>query len=1378
MSIGGPLFEEVATSPPAGRAERFGARWRLVGAGLCDVWRFGNLELPAQSGRLLLRGPNGTGKTTALEALWPYLLDLNATRLAAGKARATSLLSLMREGAEGKRRNGYAWLTLAGPGEEGRWSFGVRLQYAEGGSPPVRVLPFCVPGRPLRELPLVGAGGTQMSGDQFSDAVRCAGGEVFEDPERYASYLAARLFRTSNTTELAAVASRLRSVRNPALLGDVSPQAAASALRESLPGVDDDIINATADALAESDATREAFRQDAEAARLLEEFLSNWKGHVVEVLRGTCETAETAAADVSRCEQRVRRLSNAAALAEQQAAAGRRAIADLEGAHTAATARVRALEDSPAYRESGRLAALESAHQAQLLAANSTINTLRQIAASAFAQALTVLQDLEGLSQDLDECVAQAVEADSALHPGTRLASWSEDARTRIVVGGDEFDPGPRIRIHTEPQALRAVAEKWLHAGQRHRERADAALLALKDHKPVALAEAEADVAERTAQEKERAAEASESAASGKARAARALVDELLRRVRDWTQANGDLATATQEGEEAPGWEVADVGVLAGQEPAAILGEVDVWAHAATRRAAMAAASMRATAKALEDAANGRTRDASELRAQATALRGGRLLPFPRPDWAGPGDDARALGALLDWRKDAPTGVARDRIEAALSISGLLGATLSQAAAATEAWRVTVSGPVFEPNLTEILAVDASSESAPVALEVLRRIGVIENALDREDSHSLTIGRDGTFRAGVLAGCHPSVAMREAPPPATHVGARQRREAALRKADELDARATALEAEAEAARQEAGAHRASAGAIVVRAGSFPPREALRSAEAARVAAAKAALEERRVAEEKRAFAQRAGDRARELRMGWIQRTRALGLPPDATELTTIDQTARDVALRLEKAAQRLTTRLSERLSRARQRAEGGNDEQLLAAEAEASAARQKADSTAAALRTLHEVAGAAIEEVLGQLRQARERLDAVERDHRKARALQPGLDRTETDARSDLRIAELNRDEAQPRAAAALAQVRTVLQAPGVAGAVLGSEFDFADAGLAGRVTKALDGQRTLTRKTVRERADAARAALAGVWSLDPGEDVGELLTYTLTHRDVAYTPPQAVIHANVVKERAQRALAASEDRALQEFVIGRLPGAIGAAWTHLHEWKNQVNEKMRRASASSGVGVQVRIELQTELSPAARTVHRLCCTVSDAERLPEQQREVGAAIQSLIEAADGDGMRERLANAIDIREWVDVHYEVTRPGGKTQRWGSRTGLSGGERRLVVLAPMLAAVAAQYERYGSSALRLVALDEIPVEVDERGREGLARYIAALDLDLFCTSYLWDGCPGAWDGIDAHDLEAGPDGTVVAFPMLVRGLDDLPDEAEAEARDGL
>jgi hypothetical protein len=265
------LGEPPEKNHQAGSPERFQQRWRLTGAGLSNVWRFGDLELPAASGRLLLRGHNGTGKTTALEALWPYLLDLNPARLAAGKARPTSLTSLMKEGATGKRRYGYVWLTLASP-DEGPWSFGVRLQYSEGGSPPVKVVPFAVPGRPLYELKLYLVGRTPLTNEQFGESVAACGGQIFDSEDAYVAHIAARIFTTSNTAEPVTLASRLRQVRNPTLLGDVSPQAAAAALRESLPTVAEDVIIATAEALAESDATREAFARDKEAADLLEEF--------------------------------------------------------------------------------------------------------------------------------------------------------------------------------------------------------------------------------------------------------------------------------------------------------------------------------------------------------------------------------------------------------------------------------------------------------------------------------------------------------------------------------------------------------------------------------------------------------------------------------------------------------------------------------------------------------------------------------------------------------------------------------------------------------------------------------------------------------------------------------------------------------------------------------------------------------------------------------------------------------------------------------------------------------------------------------------------------------------------------------------------------
>ena len=162
------------------------------------------------------------------------------------------------------------------------------------------------------------------------------------------------------------------------------------------------------------------------------------------------------------------------------------------------------------------------------------------------------------------------------------------------------------------------------------------------------------------------------------------------------------------------------------------------------------------------------------------------------------------------------------------------------------------------------------------------------------------------------------------------------------------------------------------------------------------------------------------------------------------------------------------------------------------------------------------------------------------------------------------------------------------------------------------------------------------------------------------------------------------------------------------------------------------------------------------------------------------LAAAEPDGpqqpdlahpLDDRQGQRVDDAEHRDDDREAEQRVDDEEQLVDRLALLRGERRLVVLAPMLAAIAANYDRLGPTGLRLAALDEVPAEVDERGREGLARYIAELDLDLLCTSYLWDGAPGAWDGIDAHDLEAGPDGTVVAFPMLVRGLLALPGDGD-------
>ncbi|MFC9221978.1 SbcC/MukB-like Walker B domain-containing protein [Streptomyces hygroscopicus] len=117
------------------------------------------------------------------------------------------------------------------------------------------------------------------------------------------------------------------------------------------------------------------------------------------------------------------------------------------------------------------------------------------------------------------------------------------------------------------------------------------------------------------------------------------------------------------------------------------------------------------------------------------------------------------------------------------------------------------------------------------------------------------------------------------------------------------------------------------------------------------------------------------------------------------------------------------------------------------------------------------------------------------------------------------------------------------------------------------------------------------------------------------------------------------------------------------------------------------------------------------------------------------------------------------MQHVIVREDGTQEQWGKpQTTVSGGESRLIVLAPMLAALAAEYRHLPAHALRLCALDEVPGEVDEAGRDGIAKYTASLDLDLMCTSHHWDGSPGAWDGIDIHDLAKSSTGVIIAEPM--------------------
>lgn len=1356
-------------SRPADKASlppRFTTRWHLVGAGLSNVWRFGDVEFPAPSGRLLLRGANGAGKTTALEALAPYLLDLNPARMAAGKSRTTNLNSLMREGASGRRRYGYLWLTFA-ESQEGPWSFGARLQYSEGGSPPVKVMPFVVPGRPLHELDMHGPNRAALSNEQFADRVAACGGEML-DEDGYVSHLAARVFGRADAKEILELASRLRQVRNPALLGEVSPGEAASALRESLPGVDEDVISATAEALAESDQTRQAFTRDSEAAEQLRDFREIWCAHVTDVVRHSHAAAAAAERDrhtqsgrVTECERALKRASANAVTTKEK-------LDDLDAQIAATRSEIEAIEKHDSYKEAGRLGELKKTASVQKRAAALAIEVMRSVAERSIGEARSFEQALDSIAEDLAEHQREAANAAPEARITEVLLGWTGRSRAALKVADILVDCAPEIHIHGSPARLREVARAWVAIADTRQHQSEAAALAIFDYREVGQLKAAATEKAFAARTAASAAEQEFSRAMRLGRDAREAAATLLLNMGAWLGEHVHLLeeTGVPPRESNPD----EIEQLVDAEPALVLSTFDSIAHQILVSAEAIAGALRTRATRASEEAKTSREIARTLRTEAEELRAGRLLPLPRPEWAGPGNNDVALGTALEWREGFDDPAPRALVEAALAAAGVLSASVGRDGSMTSRWEVRSSGPVCTESLLAVLSVDLAHPLASEANAVLARIGLAPSADQPEVSAALCIGRDGTFCAGVLHGRVPGADEAALLLPATHVGARQRRAAALKRAEQLEIEALSVEQAAFEQESLASNLLASAQRISSSARNAPSRQDLRNKESQRAAVARLAAEARIVADQAESASQEAADDFQTAHSAWIERTRSRGLPEDLHKLEELRTTGAQAAGALRRAAQPLSSKLADRLERAMEAYSLElTTNRLQNAEGHARQAHQAAADAQTQVQVLEETAGAAITEIQIRHAGAQQRLFDLLALHEPTQTAWAQAEGDKASAYSELDNAGKQlREEFQPRARQALEALRSTLQVPGVADSVLDGESIAEDGKLLEQVTSKTQGRRTLTVKTVLEKADDVRTKLAGIWSLDPGENHGELLTFVLRYRDGTYTPADAAAYAQQLKLRAEAALQASEEKALRDFVIGRLPNAIGTAWVRLHDWLLQVNRKMQSAAASSGVGIQVRVPLRDDLPPACREVYELSCKLSGAERSPEQQQQLGQALRALIESASAETMQERVAYAVDIREWVDVHYEVTRPGGTKHRWTPRTGLSGGERRLVVLAPMLAAIAAAYDRFGTKVLRFVTLDEVPAEVDERGREGLARYIAALDLDLICTSYLWDGAPGAWDGIEAYDLEAGDDGTVVAFPMLMRGTSFIPE----------
>ncbi len=82
----------------------------LERAGIINVYQYGVETLSFAGGRLLLRGVNGSGKSTAMNMLLPFLLEADTRRIDAAGEQSGVLRSWMLSGRDEPQPQGCLWI--------------------------------------------------------------------------------------------------------------------------------------------------------------------------------------------------------------------------------------------------------------------------------------------------------------------------------------------------------------------------------------------------------------------------------------------------------------------------------------------------------------------------------------------------------------------------------------------------------------------------------------------------------------------------------------------------------------------------------------------------------------------------------------------------------------------------------------------------------------------------------------------------------------------------------------------------------------------------------------------------------------------------------------------------------------------------------------------------------------------------------------------------------------------------------------------------------------------------------------------------------------------------------------------------------------------
>ncbi|KJK51049.1 hypothetical protein UK23_08735 [Lentzea aerocolonigenes] len=388
-------------------------RWQPSRAGIINVWRYYDEIFTFHQGRLLLRGPNGTGKSKALELLLPYLFDANLRphRLSTfGSADRTMHWNLMGEGNQGSTRVGYVWLEFE---HDDEWfTCGARLQ-ATTNTSNVTATYFTTTQR-IGDLQLVNEAGRPLTKTDLTAAIG-EHGVVHASPADYRHTVRTTLFPGVSEQRYDSLITALLQLRTPKLSERLDPSVLSSLLSKALPPLDQSDLTEIAEGFERLDRQREELHRLDEEIATAERLADVQRTYAQRVLGASAwalsssteqlEDLTRAARMSERRYQRQVTLTDEAF--EQLAALGREA--------SAVDAEIAGISDLPAYQEGKQLDLLRQQHSA-------AVHRAAEAAAHAAKLRARAVADEEQAAQTKADAAARADEVRHSTHEAREAA--------------------------------------------------------------------------------------------------------------------------------------------------------------------------------------------------------------------------------------------------------------------------------------------------------------------------------------------------------------------------------------------------------------------------------------------------------------------------------------------------------------------------------------------------------------------------------------------------------------------------------------------------------------------------------------------------------------------------------------------------------------------------------------------------------------------------------------------------------------------------------------------------------------------------------------------------------------------------------------------